>query len=93
MRGIGTYPTYDCKLRIKSQVKRGETYMFNQLRYDHPSDIVPKMRFELQAPFAIKQEVASKTSPVLSEPLVKLSKNEAVRFRTEQNEYIQGLRP
>jgi hypothetical protein len=47
MRGIGTYPTYNYKLEIKSQVKRGETYMFNQLGHDHRPNIIPEVRFEL----------------------------------------------
>ena len=83
MRGIGMYPTYNYKLRFKSQVKKGETYMFNQLGYDHPPNIIPEVGFEFQAAFAIEQEITGEPSPVLPEAFVDLLKISLVRFGVE----------
>jgi hypothetical protein len=74
IRGIGMYPTLN-ERRIRTENQRGtwgvaSTHLVEQRRQKHLANIHPQIRFELQTPLAIKQQILRQPRPILSEPCI-----------------------
>ena len=68
IRGIGRYPIYlPC---VSEHFGSPCTHLVHQCWHNHPTNIRPQFRLELEASLVIEKEIFCQSSPIVPEPLV-----------------------